>query len=184
MNNNNSTHIYVDLDVINNDYVNPPPLLKFEDTRSSPFLQDSKDYDASIIRFSLQTSSSLPVFIPKMDKTASNINTTIYKITFVYTKTRTSPLTPITYTRTLNVMFKNNLVKYSDVSTPPYNYYYIYNYLDFIKLINETFDLLMNDNNIFSEVSSFTSNFFSPFMEIDPNTFKCSIPADKNFFRK
>ena len=40
----------------------------------------------------------------------------------------------------------------------------------------------MNDNNIFSEVSSFTSNFFSPFMEIDPNAFKCSIPADKNFF--
>ena len=74
MNNNNSTHIYVDLDVINNDYVKPPPLLKLEDTRSSPFLQDSKDYYASIIRFSLQTSNSLPVFIPKMDNIFSFFN--------------------------------------------------------------------------------------------------------------
>ena len=61
-NNNSSTHIYVDLDVINNDYVNPPPLLKFEDTRASPFLTDSKEYYASIIRFSLQTANSLPIF--------------------------------------------------------------------------------------------------------------------------
>ncbi len=32
------------------------------------------------------------------------------------------------------------------------------------------------------EVSSFTSNFFSPFMEIDPNTLKCSMTADAIFF--
>ena len=81
MNNNNSTtHIYVDLDVINNDYVNPPPMLKFEDTRNSPFLSDSSQYYASIIRFSLQTANTLPVFIPKIDKTASDINTTIKKL--------------------------------------------------------------------------------------------------------
>ena len=51
--NNSPTHVYVDLDVANNDYVNPPPL-KFEDTRGAPFLSDSKDYGASITRFSLQ----------------------------------------------------------------------------------------------------------------------------------
>ena len=35
MNSNNSaTHLYVDLDVIDNHYVTPPPLLKFEDVSS------------------------------------------------------------------------------------------------------------------------------------------------------
>ena len=162
MNNNNSTtHIYVDLDVINNDYVNPQPMLKFEDTRNSPFLSDSSQYYASIIRFSLQTANTLPVFIPKIDKTASYINTTIYKISFVYTKTRTPPLTNITYTKTLSIMYKP-FVNYTNGALP-YNYYYVYNYLDFIKMINETFLKLMALDNIGSEVNAFTSNYFFAF---------------------
>ena len=117
MNNNNSTHIYVDLDVINNDYVNPPPLLKFEDTRNIPFLADRKEYYAPITRFSLQTANTLPVFIPKIDKTATDKHTTIYKISFVYTKTRTPPLTNITYTKTLNIMYKP-FVNYTSGALP------------------------------------------------------------------
>ena len=80
---NSPTHIYVDLDVVNNDYVNAPPLLKFEDTRSAPFLQDSKDYFASIIRFSLHTANSLPVFKPKIDKTATDISNYIKKYFYI-----------------------------------------------------------------------------------------------------
>ena len=164
--NNSAAHIYVDLDVVNNDYINPPPLLKFEDTRNAPFLGDSNDYFASIISFSLQTANSLPVFIPKIDKTAVDINTTIYKISFVYTKTRTVPLPNITYTKTLNVMYKP-FMSNSDNSLP-YNYYYVYTYLDFIKMVNETFLNLMLSDNIASEVNAFTRNYFAPFMEIDP----------------
>ena len=80
-------HVYMDLDVINNDFTSPtPPLLRFEEIRDAPFLDgDSADYFCSVIRFSLQTGNSLPVFVPKADKTATDpINTTIYKITFVY----------------------------------------------------------------------------------------------------
>ena len=39
-------HVYLDLDVINNDFSSsPPPLLKFEETRNAPFLDgSSSDY--------------------------------------------------------------------------------------------------------------------------------------------
>ena len=82
-------HIYHDLDVMNNDYAgNPPPRLRFEESRNSPILDgDTSEYFCSIIRFSIQTANSLPVFIPQIDKTAADINTTIYKISFAYTKT-------------------------------------------------------------------------------------------------
>ena len=82
-------HVYLDLDVVNNDYSsNKPPPLKFEENRNAPFLDGSSaDYFCSIVRFSIQTANSLPVFIPKIDPTAADpITTTIYKITFVYKK--------------------------------------------------------------------------------------------------
>ena len=172
-------HVYLDLDVINNDYSsNSPPQLRFEESRNAPFLDgDSKDYFCSIARFSIQTANTLPVFIPKIDSTAVDINTTIYKITFVYTKSGTNAAT---YTETANIMFKPS-VPYT--SGPlPYNYYYIYNYVDFINMINTCFDKLMNTGNIGSQISTYYLNTFAPFIEIDSNTLKCSITGDKQFF--
>jgi hypothetical protein len=76
------------MDVINHNYSgDSPPHLRFEETRNAPFLDgDSSEYLCSIIRFSIQTANSLPVFIPLIDNTAAAINTTRYKITFVYEK--------------------------------------------------------------------------------------------------
>ena len=97
-------HVYLDLDVINNDYSsNSPPQLRFEESRNAPFLDgDSKDYFCSIARFSIQTANTLPLFIPKIDASAVDLNTTIYKITFVYTKTGANAAT---HTATANIMF-------------------------------------------------------------------------------
>ena len=62
-------HVYLDLDVVNNDFSsNTPPPLKFEENRNAPFLDGSSaDYFCSIVIFSIQTGSSLPVFIPKIN---------------------------------------------------------------------------------------------------------------------
>ena len=116
-------HIYHDLDVMNSDYSgNPPPHLRFEESRNSPILDgDTSEYFCSIIRFSIQIANSLLVFIPQLDKTAADINTTIYKITFAYTKTGA------TYTSTKNVMLTPT-VPYTAGQSLPYSYYYIYNY--------------------------------------------------------
>ena len=79
-------HVYMDLDVVNNDFASQAPLpLRFEEIRDAPFLDgDSADYFCSVIRFTLQTGNSLPVFIPRIDTRAADpVNTTIYKISFL-----------------------------------------------------------------------------------------------------
>ena len=53
-----ATHVYMDLDVINNDYTTgSAPQLRFEEVRNAPFLEgDASEYACSVVRFSVQTS--------------------------------------------------------------------------------------------------------------------------------
>jgi hypothetical protein len=77
------THIYVDLDILNNDQTtnDDPPHLRFEETRNAPFIDgDTKDYFCSIIRFSLQTGNSLPIFIPRIQTGQTDVNKTVYSV--------------------------------------------------------------------------------------------------------
>ena len=63
-------HIYLDLGVLNNDVASgaKPHQLVFEETRNTPFLDgDASEYFSSIVTFSIQIGSSLPVFIPRID---------------------------------------------------------------------------------------------------------------------
>ena len=83
-------HVCLDLDVVNNDVesgAQPHPLV-FEEVRNTPFLDgDCSNYFCSIVRFSIQTGSSLPVFIPRMDTAAlasGNLYQTAYKISLSY----------------------------------------------------------------------------------------------------
>ena len=80
-------HIYLDLDVLDNDVASgakPHPLV-FEETRNTPCLDgDASNYFCSIVRFSIQTGSSSPVFIPRIDGPRQDPNATVYKITLAY----------------------------------------------------------------------------------------------------
>ena len=60
-------HVYLDLDVINNNHTPgvSPPYLRFEEIRNTPFLDgDNSAYFCSIVRLTIQTGSTLPVFMP------------------------------------------------------------------------------------------------------------------------
>ena len=60
-------HVYLDLDVINNNHTPgvSPPYLRFEEIMKTLFLDgDSSEYFCSIVRFTIQTGNTLPVFIP------------------------------------------------------------------------------------------------------------------------
>ena len=79
-------HTYLDLDVVNNNLNSNTnaPQLRFEENRNTPFLEgDSSEYFCSIVRFSIQTGNSLPIFIPRIETGAaqSDINKTVYKVT-------------------------------------------------------------------------------------------------------
>ncbi|MFM7989940.1 MAG: hypothetical protein ACKPKO_62565 [Candidatus Fonsibacter sp.] len=73
----------MDLDVIHNNhtFTGPPPYLRFEVIRNTPFLDgDSSEYFCSIVRFTIQTGNTLPVFIPSVVIGQDNPNMTIYTV--------------------------------------------------------------------------------------------------------
>ena len=83
---NKPIHTYLDLDVVNNNMTSSTnaPQLRFEENRNTPFLEgDSGEYFCSIVRFSIQTGNSLPIFIPRVETGQSDINKTVYRVTLV-----------------------------------------------------------------------------------------------------
>ena len=79
---NDPYHVYMDLDVISTDYnATSKPQLRFEETRNTPFLpSDSADYFCSVVRFSIQTGSALPVFVPRIQTGQSDVNKEFTKL--------------------------------------------------------------------------------------------------------
>ena len=94
------THIYVDLDIVNNDQTtnDDPPLLRFEETRNSPYINDnSAKYYCSILRFSIQTGNELPIFIPRIQVGQPDPNLTVYSVSLKDRITGYSKTVPLSY---------------------------------------------------------------------------------------
>ena len=85
------THVYLNLDVVNTSSTEKQPLV-FNETRNMPFLTNSQDYFCSVVRFTLQTSNSLPVMIPEILTGQSDHNKTVYAITLSLTKYTRDPI--------------------------------------------------------------------------------------------
>ena len=82
------SHVYVALDVVSNDMTSDvsAPAPRFQETRNAPCVEgDSADYLCSITRFSIQTSSSLPVFIPRFELGQTEVDKTVCAITLKVT---------------------------------------------------------------------------------------------------
>ena len=93
------THIYMNLDVVNNSTSKSQPLV-FNETRNMPVLSNSEDYFCSVVIFTLQTSDSLPVFIPDILLGQDNVDTTVYAISMAlteYTRDDAGTITSDTY---------------------------------------------------------------------------------------
>ena len=59
--------------------------MRFEETRNTPFLSgDSADYFCSVVRFSIQTGNTLPVFAPRVQTGQSDVNKTINQVAIVW----------------------------------------------------------------------------------------------------
>ena len=134
---NDPHHVYLDLDVINNNEDNKVvPTLRFEEIRNTPFLDgDSSEYFCSIVRSSIQTGNSLPVFIPKIKLGQPDPNLTIYTVKLAWTNT-------YDYSGTRNVIYRSDL--WAQPPQPPLDkqdlsgsYYYVHNYGHFINLVNK-----------------------------------------------
>ena len=110
-------HTYLDLDVVNNNLNSNAvaPQLRLEENRNTPFLEgDSSEYFCSIVRFSIQTGNSLPIFIPRVETGQADINRTVYRVTLSVSVTHldanptaTPPklATTATYTATISLSY-------------------------------------------------------------------------------
>lgn len=85
------TQVYYNLDVANEQIGDggiPPNKLSFTEVRSSNLLDTPSDYFMSIVRFSLDTAGSLPIFLPSIDTQQPNDanypNKTNYLITLQF----------------------------------------------------------------------------------------------------
>ena len=184
-------HVYMDLDVINNDYTSTSkPQLRFEETRNTPFLPGaSADYFCSIVRFNVQTGSTLPVFIPRIQTGQSDINKTIYTVSFEYIAG--SQLCK----GSANVMYEpedmtapipSSPIKSQDLST---TYYNVYNYQHFILLVSQAIsadwaNLILDIKQKSSQAywDSLVGVSIIPFIEWDASTDKILTTADQKLF--
>jgi len=83
-----ASHVYVDLDVVNNDMTSDvsAPSLRFQETRNAPYIEGGRaDYLCSFTRFSIQAGSSLLVFIPRIELGQTDVDKTVYAITLKIT---------------------------------------------------------------------------------------------------
>ena len=181
-------HIYLDLDVINNNYTQegPKPYLRFEETRNTPFLDgDSSEYFCSIVRFSIQTGNTLPVFVPSIKLGQNNINETIYKVSLrcVVSGVAYIATTPIIYSPedATAAIPAPPMIKQDMSST----YYYVHNYSHFINLINIALDTSYNTLRAsipkefhISPVDATTA----PFLDFDTTLNRVVLYADNVFY--
>jgi hypothetical protein len=80
----NPDKIYYDIQITNiENSTTAPPVLYFNESRNTPFINVPEDYYMSIIRFTLDT-PTLPIFIPTIQTSSlnpsQNPNQTIYSL--------------------------------------------------------------------------------------------------------
>ena len=141
---NDPYHVYMDLDVINSDYdATTKPQLRFEETRNTPFLPgDSADYFCSVVRFTIQTGNTLPVSIPRVQTGQSDVNKTIYQVAIMldYVEDVTAASDNFGYASVAYVPEEESVPLPATPTTAQdltSTYYFVYNYLHFINLINK-----------------------------------------------
>ena len=134
------SHVYLNLDATNTSKT-PQPLV-FNDMRNNPFIENADQYHVSIVRFSVMTGSSLPIFIPTMEYSAwdgtayENLNTTIYNLTLQYGSINVT--VPLVYNTTNRV--SNPALLGSSISNGYTNEnYYIYYYQQVVDMVNQAF---------------------------------------------
>ena len=129
-----SSHIYCDLNIINNDNGNLAPVpLHYSDTRDKPIIQDPSEYNMSIVRFYIST-LNLPVMIPQIQNNNGNSdpNLTIYSFTMQYQSVSYQYFLRFV-PQDLTAKAPKLPVQYQDLST---GYYFLYSYAWFVDIIN------------------------------------------------
>lgn len=203
-------HLYYDLEVANqslSDTSAPPSELSFTEVRASAVLANPNEYFMSIVRFSVDTAGSLPVFLPQIDLAqpagaADFPNVTIYSLSFNYTDAGVPALVAPGITATRNVIYKPHSTQQGIQSRPEFkppvapltidkattNYYWVQSFYWWINMINETLanawaDLVLAVNT--AAAGTIAAPFDEPpYMTWDMETNKATIWMPEMLFNQ
>ena len=122
--------VYYDCNIVNNDQEKPQRII-FNDIRSSPILSNPELYQLSVIRFSMETGNSLPIFIPSIQIGQPNVNLTSYSFTLSYVYNSNSQVdSDQTYVQHIPINVSEPIppppTSIQDIYNNPY--YYVYSY--------------------------------------------------------
>jgi hypothetical protein len=170
--------VYYNATVVNNTtataHLEDDPVVVFQDARQNPLVADSSAYELSVQNFTLNGApKTLPLFIPIIASPSTDINTTVYTVTFsCYDGTNF-----LTVTKPI-VWQPENQTSYTTI--PPLgpvqsdsDYYYCYTYTHWVKLVN--FALLDAWSTAGGGVSFGTQ---CPWFEFDETTGLFSVNQD------
>ena len=158
------THIYLNLSIVNGNtddaYARNPPQCVFNETRSTPIIEDASKYDISVVRFlATGTGRLLPLWIPTIDPIQDlpiDVNKTVYSVTVV-----NNFASPGTLAYSQQYLFwdppdksapKPNSISPQDLST---NYYYANTYTLMVDMFNTAFQAACSDLSL----TGFDPNF-------------------------
>ena len=151
------TQVYYDLDVVNTiqpafttAQTSQPNRLTFTEVRSSPILDNPSDYFLSIIRFSLDTAGSMPLFIPQVELNSvgpNAVNSTVYYVSVEYkdaSGNRAISKQKVLYVPQSNI-YPPPQVPITTLNQATDPYYWCNNIQAFICMINEALKLAYLD---------------------------------------
>jgi hypothetical protein len=157
---NDSDYIYFNANITNADTFSttdkPDPVVRFQETRDVPILNDASKYVFSIIRFTMNgPNKDLPLFMPLIRTGTANpgndVNLTIYSITlkanikyFVGGSLKTAP----TFYSTQPIIYETETQDLTQAPVPPAStaqtgqdvstrYYWVYTYSHWLRLCNK-----------------------------------------------
>jgi len=176
---NTSSHLYYDIRITNSDQFSGTilrPQVKFNETRSTPYIEIPDEWDVSVVRFEVDTYGvALPLMIPSVQLGQANPNLLESRITLKYGAS--------SFTSQLIFVPEN---KVASVPSPPLvkqdnsqSYYNLNSFQSFIEIINTAFSNALI--GLQAIVGAPISTARQPFIQIDQAGY-CYIYADQTFF--
>ena len=171
-----SFHTYMNLDVVNNSSTIPQRLV-FNMTRALPCLSYAEDYFLTVARFNLQTSNSLPVFIPDIVVGQNDYDLTVYNVTVSATNNG------ISSTQTVPILYRASDTT-QPIPSPPSqtvdkssSYYWVYNVSDWVMLNSTLANATTLLNNV---IAGGLSAVKAPYIQYDLTTGLFTLYVDQD----
>jgi hypothetical protein len=171
-------HVYMNVQIANGTAASSNPYCRFQETRTTPIIDNPSDYHLSVVRFQIST-MDVPLSIIPARIGQDNPDHTIYTVGLQKT------VDGVTYKATAPVLWSPESqsqprpappVSRQDVTS---SYYWLYSYGHFVDLLNTAFSSALESLNSQLPVDSQLPK--APFLEYDPSSYTFSLYATSSY---